>query len=216
MLGLLLPLLIGTLGGAWRSRSVAGLERARVAWWPLAVASLAVQLVLFNPPIDRQPWAIDRGPWIWVGCLIAMLAVLVRNGLSRGPERKAWCLAALGVAANLAVVATNSGAMPQSPEARLAVRGRPLILEDAPAQLRNVAPAGPETRLPWLGDVIPQPAWMPAANVVSIGDLLMTIALGWWAYGVFAAGVSANRAQAARRSETTLSTGTLARNGATS
>lgn len=211
MLGLLLPLVIGTAIGALRSRSLSGLERAHVAWWPLAVTSLAVQLALFNPPIDRQPWAITWGPWIWVGCLLVMLAVLVRNGISRGPERKAWCLAALGVAANLAVVVTNSGAMPQSPEARLAVRGRPLIVEGAPAQLRNVAPAGPETRLSWLGDVIPQPAWMPTANVVSIGDLLITVALGWWAYGVFAAG-----AQAARRRETIVSTRTVARNGATS
>ena len=216
MFGLLLPLLIGSTIGALRSRSLAGLERARVAWWPLAMASLGVQLVLFNPPIDRQPWAISWGPWIWVGCLFAMLAVLVRNTLRDGPQRKAWCLAALGVAANLAVVVTNSGAMPQSAEARLAARGRPLIVDGAAAQLRNVAPAGPETRLGWLGDVIPQPAWMPLANVVSVGDLLMTAALAWWAYGVFAAGAAARPRQAARRSETTLSAGTLARNGAAS
>lgn len=215
MFGLLLPLLIGTTIGALRSRSLAGLDRARVVWWPLAIASFGLQLVLFNPPTDRQPWAISWGPWIWVGCLVAMLAVLVRNTMSGGPQRKAWCLAALGVAANLAVVVTNSGSMPQSPEARLAVRGRPLIVDGAPAQLRNVAPAGPETRLGWLGDVIPQPAWMPMANVVSIGDLLMTTALAWWAYGIFAAGAT-GRTQAARRSATTLSATTVARNGATS
>lgn len=197
MFGLLCPLVFGGIAGLLRARSTTGLHQVRVLWWPLAVVSLGAQLVLFNPPIDRQPWALVGGPWIWVGCLVAMFVVLARNAIAIGPQRAAWSLAALGVAANLVVVVANGGLMPQSPEARLAVRGRPLVTEGAPVQLRNVAPAGPDTRLVWLGDVIPQPTWLPAANVVSAGDLLMTIALAWWSYSTLAIGSAVTH----RRSE---------------
>jgi hypothetical protein len=54
--------------------------------------------------------------------------------------------------------------------------------------LHNVAPIGPTTRLAWLGDVIAQPAWLPKANVVSIGDMLLSIALAWWALQTFSGG----------------------------
>ena len=61
MLGLLLPLLVTSIIGALWAGSLAGLQRVRVTWWPLAVASIAVQLVLFSPPLDRQPWALATG-----------------------------------------------------------------------------------------------------------------------------------------------------------
>ena len=182
MLGLLLPLLVTMIIGALLAGSLAGLQRVRVTWWPLAVASIAVQLVLFSPPLDRQPWALAWGQWIWVLSLVGMLAVLIRNGLRHQPARHAWRLAAAGVAANLLVVVANGGYMPQSPEARLAARGIPLAFEGAPVELRNVAPSGPDTRLVWLGDIIAQPGWLPAANVVSVGDLTLSIALAWWAF----------------------------------
>lgn len=186
MLILLLPIL--ALGSAaLRVRSLVGLQCLRLEWWPLALGSIAVQLVLFGPPIDRQPWALVWGPWIWVGCLSAMLAVLIRNGLSAQPGRVALGVAAFGIALNLFVVLANDGHMPQSPEARLAARGVPLIEPGAPPQLRNVAPSGPDTRFAWLGDVIAQPSWLPSANVVSIGDLVLSMALSVWVFRVVAA-----------------------------
>jgi hypothetical protein len=186
MLILLTP--IFALGAAaLRVRSLAALQELRLEWWPLALGSIAVQLVLFDPPINRQPWALVWGPWIWVGCLSAMLTVLIRNGLSSQPGRTALALAALGIGLNLFVVVANDGYMPQSPEARLAARGVPLIEPGAPLQLRNVTPSGPDTRFPWLGDVIAQPAWLPTANVVSVGDLLLSTALSVWVLQVVAA-----------------------------
>src|SRR2546425_5975762 len=109
MLGLLLPLLVTSIIGALWAGSLAGLQRVRVTWWPLAVASIAVQLVLFSPPLDRQPWALAWGPSIWVLSLVGMLTVLLRNGLTHQPARHAWRLAAAGVAANLLVVTANGG-----------------------------------------------------------------------------------------------------------
>lgn len=196
MLGLLLPLVLASVGGALWVGSTAGLRRVRVEWWPLALGSIAVQLVLYNPPVDRQPWALTWGPWIWVACLSGLLLVCVRNALVKGPTSGAFRLAALAVGLNLLVVLANGGFMPQSPEARLAVRGIALIADGAPAQLRNVVPSDPETRLAWLTDVIPQPTWLPTANVVSIGDVVLSLALGWWAFQLLA---SVPRTQVRRR-----------------
>jgi hypothetical protein len=181
MLGLLLPLVVTSVVGALWVGSFAGLQRLRIDWWPLALGSIAVQLVLFNPPIDRQPWALAYGPWIWVLSLVGMLVVLVRNSGRIGPARYAFVLAAVGVAANLFVVVANGGYMPQSVDARMVARGIPLTVEGDPPRLLNVAPAGPETHFAWLGDVIAQPTWLPTANVVSVGDLALSLALAWWA-----------------------------------
>jgi len=207
VLGLLLPIILTSVVGALWVGSTAGLQRMRVQWWPLAVGSIAIQLVLFNPPIDRQPWAMTFGPWIWVASLVGFLAVCIRNGLLKEPARAAFCLAALGIALNIFVVVANGGYMPQSPEARMAARGIPLIAEGVPTQLRNVAPMGPDSRFTVLADIIPQPRWLPTANVVSIGDLLLSAALAWWAFQMLVAA----RPARIRDTNTSSSDGLIAR-----
>src|SRR2546430_16390514 len=98
MLTLLIPVFAASAAGWLRVGSVAGLQRQRIDWWPLALGSIAVQLALFNPPVDRQPWALDWGPWIWIGSLLVLVAVLARNAVSNPAGRGAFRLAALGVA----------------------------------------------------------------------------------------------------------------------
>jgi hypothetical protein len=207
VLGLLLPLILTSVAGSLWAGSTAGLQRTRVQWWPLAVGSIAVQLVLYNPPIDGQAWALTWGPWIWVASLIGLLAVCIRNGLFKEPGRGAFRMAALGICLNILVVVANGGFMPQSPEARMMVRGIPLVAEDTPHKLRNVVPSGPDTRLVWLSDIIPQPRWLPTANVVSIGDLVLSAALALWALQVLAAARPARM----RETNTSSSEGLIAR-----
>jgi Family of unknown function (DUF5317) len=199
MVGLLIPALVASLAGALRVGSAAGLQHQRIIWWPLALGSIAVQLALFNPPIDRQAWALALGPWIWIVSLGAFVVVLFRNGASNPTARGAFRLAALGVALNLLVVLANGGYMPQSPSARLAVRGAPLIVPGAAPQLRNVLPSDSDTRLPWLGDVLAQPTWLPTANVVSIGDVVLAVAMAWWAFGAITSVTSERPTQVRRR-----------------
>lgn len=196
MVGLMIPVVVASVAGALLVGSTAGLQRLRVQWWPLALGSIAVQLILYNPPVDHEAWAFTWGPWIWVASLLGLLAVCIRNALFTEPARSAFRLAAFSVGLNLLVVVANGGYMPQSPEARMAVRGIPLVTEGAPQQLHNVAPSGPETRFAWLGDVIPQPTWLPTANVVSVGDLLLSMALAWWAFQIV---TSARQTQVRRR-----------------
>ncbi len=168
-------LLGGTLQG-WR--------HITVRWWPLALLALALQLVLYNPPIDTQPWALAYGPYLFILAKAVLTAVLLKNALSAPAHNFAWYMAALGVALNLLVVAANGGYMPQSAEARVISRGSTLVENEAAPRLHNVKPIADDTRLTFLGDVLAQPTWMPRSNVISIGDLFLAGGLGLWAFQV--------------------------------
>jgi hypothetical protein len=182
MVSLLFPPALAALAAALRAGSFAGLRRLRLYWWPLGLGSLGVQLVIHNPPVNQQAWALMWGPSLWVISLCAMLAMLLRNALRPGGPRVGWQLAALGIGLNLLVVVANGGYMPQSQAARLAARGATLPANANVTELYNVAPIGPETRLAWLGDVIAQPRWLPKANVVSVGDVVLSLGLAGLAF----------------------------------
>jgi hypothetical protein len=181
---LLLITLFGFLAALALGGTFAGWRVVRVPWLWAALAALALQLFLYNPPVDTQPWAIAFGPYLFILAKTTLVIVLVKNGLSARPYRLAWYTAALGVALNLVVVAANGGYMPQSEAARVAARGTTLLEGEPAAKLRNVKPIDDETRLPFLGDVLAQPTWMPRANVISIGDLFLAGGLGLWAFQV--------------------------------
>ena len=180
MIGLVLPMVLATVLALVLGGSLAGWSRQQVHWWPGIFAAFAVQLALFNPPLDQQPWAIAWGPGIWVATMLAVVVVLLRNGVAGGTMRAAWLVAALGVGLNVLVVVANGGSMPRGQEASAAV-GRPIAAEQG-ERLSNVTPLAEGTRLAVLSDVIPQPAWLPMANVVSVGDLLLSGGAAWWAF----------------------------------
>jgi hypothetical protein len=178
MVGLILPALVAAVVAGLKTGSLAGLQRIRVLWWQLAIGSIAVLLIIHNAPFNRQSWALEWGQEIWVVCLAAMLAVLVRNALQAGPARLAWAAGALGVALNMTVVVINGGYMPQSQEARLAARGAMLPPDANVAQLYNVKALGDDTHFNLFGDIIAQPTWLPKSNVVSAGDMILSLAMG--------------------------------------
>ena len=165
-----------------RGGALARWSSVQVDGWAFALGSLVIQLILHNPPVDRQPWALAYGPLIWAICLLALVVVLALNAVRQPATRAAWVIAALGVGLNLAVVAANGGYMPQSADARSVSRGTTLVQADG--RLRNVIMMSDETRLNVLGDALPEPAWLPNANVVSVGDVLLGLGLGLWVYGV--------------------------------
>ena len=187
MIALLAPAFFAALVALALYGAPADWAHIRVRWQPLALGALLVQLVLFNPPLNHQPWALEWGPWIWVISMLGMLAAFVKNAAAGGTSGTAWLVAGLGVVLNLAAVTANGGQMPVSPQALAFTKGEAHLHEhslaqDAPAQLSNVVLIGPETRLTGLGDVLPEPAWLPGANVVSVGDLVLAAGLAWWAF----------------------------------
>src|SRR5437867_2354225 len=101
--------LFGIAVALLRGGSFAGWARVHVYWSSVALASLALQLFLFFPPIDRQPWAITWGPVVWTACLAGLLAALVRNSIGNRAMRGPWLVAAVGVGLNVLVVVANGG-----------------------------------------------------------------------------------------------------------
>jgi hypothetical protein len=155
---LLVALLVGRLAGGTLARLGALPVRSR----RLVVLALAAQLlgVVVGGPVHPVGLAVSAG---------LVVAFLARNRGLRGTG-----LVALGLLANALVVGVN-GAMPVSVEAagRAGVGTSALL---AGADPRH-EPTGPDTRLPWLGDVVPVP--LPAVPlVVSPGDVLVAAGIG--------------------------------------
>ena len=188
MLGLLAPTFAAVIAALCLGGSLRELFTTRVCWWPAVLVAFAVELVLYNPPVNGQAWAIQVGPWIWLATKLVLLAVLLRNAWSAaGRAGWPWLVAAVGVALNALVIALNGGHMPQATEAAIAAWGASHI---DPIKLQNVAPMRPDTVLPWLADVLPQPAWLPRRNVVSVGDLLLAAGIAAWVFGAMVPTIS--------------------------
>lgn len=146
------------LGG--RLGRLAGL---RIRWTWLAFAGLLVQVVLFSPIGGRL--AGDLGPAVYVGSTVAVLAVVLANLRIPG-----LALVALGSASNLAAILANGGYMPADPDA-LASLGE--SVDDAYSNSAIVA----DPVLRPLTDIFAMPAWLPFANVFSIGDVLIGLGI---------------------------------------
>lgn len=194
MLGLLAPAAVALLGALVLGGSLRRLSNARFRAWPVLALGFGIELALYNPPLDRQAWAMVVGPWIWLAVRLVFVAVLVWNGWS-GRSAWAWRVAALGVGLNTVCIAANGGHMPQSPEAALAVWGASQI---DPQRLQNVSVIGPNTQLAWLGDIFVEPGWLPRRNVVSAGDIVLALGVAAWVYSAAGAGTKISAGSARR------------------
>src|SRR4029077_8437379 len=122
---------------------------------------------LYNPPIDRLDWAIAAGPGIWLLSKVVMLAVLARNMVVDAHGRPAWLVIFVAIGLNTLAILVNGGHMPQSPDAAAAVWGADYVRPDASSgHLENVSWMDPDSRLPWLCDILPLPRWLPRPNVL--------------------------------------------------
>lgn len=132
-----------------------------IRWVPLAVLGLAVQVALFSTPLADSVGAL--GPPLYVASTAAVLVVVLRNLAIPG----LW-LVALGSASNLVAVVANGGYMPADPDAAASLG------QSAGEGFSNsVILADPVLRP--LTDVFALPAWMPMANVFSVGDVLIGV-----------------------------------------
>lgn len=165
---LALPLLAGFLvgkivGGSFRNLAAAPL---RVGW--LFLVGFGIQLVLYSPLTDTQPWDIRYGHIFYLASLLLLVGGLLLNvGRLRWPV----VLMAAGAALNLIVIAANGGAMPVDGGLLSQVRGSGLVNAIRNHQLAsNVVMMTPGTRLGLLGDHI-----RILSSVYSIGDVILGI-----------------------------------------
>ncbi|HEY3063470.1 MAG TPA: DUF5317 domain-containing protein [Chloroflexota bacterium] len=183
MAGLLAPAAVAALLALAFPRRVPR-QPFHIHWWPAALAAFAIELVLYNPPIEEQAWAIVAGPWIWVVTKLVMIVVVVRNLRASGRFVAAWLVALLGLVLNTLVIAANDGYMPQSVEAATEVWGAARPVHRLETRLQNTRPMTTDTQLPWLADMFAQPPWLPRPNVISIGDLLLSLGIAGWTFQV--------------------------------
>ena len=156
---ILYAVVIGIVAGLVLGGRLSGLATFEFRWPWLAIGGFAVQLLLFSDPVDEVVGS--AGPPIYVASTAAVLVAVLRNVRIPG-----LALVALGAASNLLAIVANGGFMPASAEAYAALGQAP---EGGYTNSAIVAsPAfGPLT------DVYALPAWMPLANVFSVGDVLI-------------------------------------------
>jgi hypothetical protein len=180
MLGLLAPTLVALAVAPLFGGSLRRIVSTEIRGWQAIVFCFVLELVLYNPPVNAQPWAMQVGPGVWLITRLVFLGALIANGWPmHQPLGWSWWLAALGLGFNTLVIAANGGHMPQSVDAAIAVWGASHI---DPTRLQNVVPMVAETRLAWLGDIFAEPRWLPRPNVVSLGDILLALGVASWVF----------------------------------
>jgi hypothetical protein len=154
-----LGLIVGVLLGG----SLAGLGTIRFRWAGLALFGFLAQVVLFSDPVTARVG--DLGPPLYVASTAIVFVAVLRNLAIRGMP-----LVARGAASNLAAIGANGGYMPTSASAAAAF-GR-----SAPETYSNSAIVDSAALAP-LTDIIPLPRWLPFANIVSVGDILIAVGI---------------------------------------
>ena len=135
-------------------------------WLQLLVGGLALQVLfqVWDPGLTESRQLI-----VVLVANAAVAAFLLANLRLPG-----MLLAGLGLAANVLVIALNSG-MPVSASAAEQV-GRPI--DETSAGLKHERLTD-ESTAPWLADIVP----IPVLNeVISPGDVLLAAGIGWFVY----------------------------------
>ena len=154
---------VGLLAGRLLGGRLDRLGELRFRWAWLAVAGLVAQIILFAEPVATAIG--DLGPAVYVASTAAVLVAVIRNWSITGLP-----IVALGAASNLLAIVANGGVMPASPEAIASID--PLGTQGFS---NSVVMADPALRP--LTDIFALPAWLPFANVFSIGDVLIGVGL---------------------------------------
>lgn len=160
---LLYFLAAGLLLGLLTRGRLTGLAEVEFRWWPLALGGLAFQALLFSDFLGGKVG--DAGPALYVASTLVVLVALARD-----LDLFGFPVIAVGAALNLLAIVANGGLMPADPAAFAAVFGTPAVPTDL---FSNSQLIGPDTYLPFLGDVFVLPRPLPFANVFSIGDVLI-------------------------------------------
>ena len=149
---------IGLLAGG----RLGQLGELRLRWVPLILLGLAVQVAIFTDAVGRAVG--DAGPAIYAASTALVFVAVLRNIQVPGVA-----LIALGAGCNLAAIVANGGWMPADPDALAAIGG----LSDG--YTNSIVVADPA--LGPLTDIFALPAWLPLANVFSIGDVLIGVGI---------------------------------------
>lgn len=158
---ILYAVLAGLLIGVVTRGSATRLGDLRFAWVPLIVAGMGIQLLLFSTPLGDV-----RGPWPVIAYVASNIAVLIAVGRNLAIPGL-WVVLA-GGASNLLAITANGGYMPANPDALAALGYVPT------GEFSNSSIVADAVLWP-LTDLFAMPAWLPLANIFSVGDVLIGI-----------------------------------------
>jgi hypothetical protein len=159
---ILYGVLAGVVGGFVGGGRLERLATIQFRFSRLVVAALLFQLALFSPLGDRLDPTVARFAYV---ASTAVVGVVVLANI----RLPGLALVAVGAGLNLAAILANGGSMPAS-QAALATAGIGIgghtnsIVVEHPA-------------LEPLTDVFALPAWLPLANVFSVGDVLIGVGI---------------------------------------
>jgi hypothetical protein len=151
---------IGVLVGLLLGGRLERLGELRLRWVALILVGLAVQAAIYTEAASRIVGSI--GPELYVASTAAVFVAVVRNIRVPGVA-----VIAVGAGCNLAAIVANGGWMPADAAALASVGGL------GSGYTNSIVVANPPLRL--LTDLFALPAWLPFANVFSVGDLLIAV-----------------------------------------
>lgn len=152
---------VGIVAGYVLGGHLDRLGTIRLRWAPLALLGLAVQIALFSDPLAGVVG--DAGPPIYVASAGAVLVAVLRNLDIAGLP-----IVALGAASNFVAIVANGGSMPAHPDAVAVIGG---VGPNSNSTVTTDPALGPLT------DIFAIPAWVPFANVFSVGDVVLGIGI---------------------------------------
>lgn len=167
---LLYAVALGLVAGLLTRGNLAALGTVKVRLWPIALAGLAFQALLFSSPLASVVGKL--GPSLYVVSTTLVLMALVVNLRQPG-----FWLIIVGAVANFTVILANGGQMPASPDALAALMGAPIL---PTTDFSNSVIAVPGTPFSFLGDLFVLPRPFPFANIFSIGDVLIGLGGAWF------------------------------------
>ena len=137
------------------------LAQVKLRAWPLLSAALLLQLLIMGV-WPHGPAGLLRA--LHVVSYIAAFTVIWLNRKLPG----LWCVGT-GAVLNFVAIVANGGVMPASAAALKRAGLDPEVGEFANSTVVEGA------RLGFLGDAFAVPAWVPFANVFSVGDVLIAV-----------------------------------------
>ena len=175
----LFTLVLAVICGWLRGGRLFRLSRLPLRWVLVLPVPFIIRSLLLNARVGDAGFLEAWAPWLQSVAygLLVLLAVVNRH-----LPGSSYLLA--GTGANALVIVANGGRMPVSEAAihiaaRDAERGVALNTLLAEQSLTHEL-LTPDTRLPWLADIIPLPHPFPFPSVASPGDVLIALGLFWF------------------------------------
>jgi hypothetical protein len=165
-MSLALPVVAAAALGLLLGGRLGALAEIRLRAWWLFFLAFGLQVLAF--PFEFLPWRTGHttASAVWIASYSLLLVAAALNLRIPGVP-----LVVAGIAANVAAVLANGGTMPVLPEAMRAAGGDHVTF--------NNSTASAEPQLAWLVDRWAAPEWIPAANVFSVGDVLIAAGAAW-------------------------------------